>query len=133
MVCEDQVGWRDEFTFLKPDIGYCRVYVENCDHLSWENIVESRPGLVDLINKLKSNLLYRKEIIKRKEDEKRNLEKQSLVTEPEDLVDNEEKKPPEASEVYKCAICSCEFSRAKELQAHYALTHLKEKLKEKSK
>ena len=93
--------------------------------------MESRPGLVDLINKLKSNLLYRKEIIKRKEDEKRNLEKQSLVTEPEDLVDNEEKKSPEASDVYKCAICSCEFSRAKELQAHYALTHLKEKLKDK--
>ena len=31
--------------------------------------MESRSGLVDLINKLKKNLLYRKEIIKRKDDE----------------------------------------------------------------
>ena len=119
------------FYCLSPDISPFRVYVENCDHRSWENIVESRAGLVSLINKLKKNLLYRKEIIKRKEDEKKSLDNKSLSTEPEDLADNEDKKSPETSEGYKCAICSCEFSRGRGLQAHYALTHLKEKLKDK--
>ena len=52
--------------------------------------MESREGLANLISKLKKNLLYRKEVIKRKDDEKRNLVDKSSPSEPEDLEDNEE-------------------------------------------
>ena len=65
-----------------------RVYTEKSDHLSWENVVDSRRGLATLISKLKGNLMYRNEIMKRREEEEQKNSKKvkfSKVNMPIDL------------------------------------------------
>ena len=99
------------------------MYVESCDQLSWEKVVDSRDGLRTLIDKLKSNLLYRKEVVRRREREhQRSDVLTSSTPECEDT---------EAADLYKCEVCPYEADSGAELQTHYARTHLAVKLREK--
>ena len=100
------------------------MYAETSDHLHWDLVVESREGLVNFIRTLKENLLYRKEVIRRREDEKKSNSRLNECEEEESV-----ERP--CDESYNCSVCPEEFVSGTELQAHYARTHLAVKLRDK--